>query len=152
MAERQKRFTVFSFFVSSLPIFIHAFSWIKKEYSKDAFNLEKAMVKDISGFFESKFTYFARFSQIKIYYDKGQLPISRILNLCVAKFPLPFLFKEQVKPEKYRLFQVADFVTTIRLYEFKMKRKTLSKSERVFVDSRHFKKIYLSALKKKEIP
>ena len=91
------------------------------------------------------------FDEVKIYYDKGQLPISRLLNLCFAKLPLTVVFKEQVKPEKYRLFQTADFASTIRLYEMKMKRKMLSKSENTFVDSLHFKKVYLSVLNKKDV-
>lgn len=141
LRERQKLFAIFSFFVSTLPIHMHTFRWLKKDYERNVLKLEKAMAKDILDFFDIYQPYFQSFDEIKVYYDKGQYWVSRLLNLCFARLPFTFTFKEQVKPENYRLFQVADFASTIRLYETKMEFKELSKSERAFVDIRYFKKV-----------
>lgn len=142
---------VFSSFVSSLPISIHTFFWSKKEREGNVFKLEAAMARDLLAFFELNQPYFQRFSEIKVYYDKGQYWISRLLNLSFARLPFNFVFKEQVTPEKYRLFQVADFASTVRLFETKMKRKNLSKSEKAFMDERYFRKIFVKVLNKKSL-
>ena len=149
--ERWKIFMVFSSFVSSLPISIHTFFWSKKECEGSVFKLEATMARDLLTFFELNQPYFQRFSEIKVYYGKGQYWISRLLNLCFAKLPFNFIFKEQVTPEKYRLFQVADFASTVRLFETKMKSKNLSRSEKAFMDERYFRKIFVKVLNKKNL-
>ena len=57
----------------------------------------------------------------------------------------------KVIPADYRLFQVADFIFTVRLLELKQNYKELSKSELKFIDSKHLKKNYLKVINKKEI-
>ena len=43
-------------------------------------------------------------------------------------------FKKEVQPGSYRLFQVADFVSTIRLLELKLNNSELSNSENKFIE------------------
>ena len=59
--------------------------------------------------------------------------------------------KKEVVPGSYRLFQVADFVSTVKLMEIKMINNELSHSEQKFVDSKHLKKNYIKVINKKKI-
>ena len=86
-----------------------------------------------------------------IYYDKGQHNLSSVLNLAFAEAPFPNMFHDGVRPELYRLFQVADFVSTIRLLEEKWADKSITGFEAAFIDERHFKNVYLKMLKRKEM-
>ena len=108
------------------------------------------MARDINLFILDNFTYFSSFSNI-IYYDRGKTFVSRLLNICFSNFHLKFTFKESVKPEYYRLFQVADFFTIVKLFEIKFETNSLSNSEKQFFDKHRFKKIYLKMMKKKEL-
>ena len=47
---------------------------------------------------------------------------------------LDYEFKQRVHPENYRLFQVADFISTVKLLEIKMSTCGLSGSEKIFID------------------
>ena len=147
--ERRKIFVLFSGFVSSLPIKVKTFEWHKKEFELDKHKLEKRMARDINLFILDNFSYFCSFSNI-IYYDRGQTFVSRLLNICFSNSHLKFTFKESVKPEYYRLFQVADFFTIVKLFEIKFETNSLSNSEKQFFDKYRFKKIYLKMMKKKE--
>ena len=57
---------------------------------------------------------------------------------------------KRVKPEKYKLFQVADLICTFELLRFKMENENLSKSEYLFFGNmRDLKKNYLKPLQRK---
>jgi hypothetical protein len=59
-----------------------------------------------------------------------------------------------VRPDRYRLFQVADLVCTVKLIERKLEaRFGMTESERSFFGgSRQFKRNVLRQLKPKEMP
>lgn len=95
--------------------------------------------------------FFSGFDDTIIYYDKGQHNLSSVLNLAFADAPFPNLFHDDVKPELYRLFQVADFVSTIRLLEEKKMTKTITEFEARFIDEWHFKNVYLKMLNRKDM-
>ena len=91
------------------------------------------------------------FDLVKIYYDNGQVEVTRILS-SVFNALLENVEFRKVIPADYRLFQVADLICTLKLTELKMQKHTLSKSEMYFFDSeRTLKKNYLKALEKKEL-
>ena len=77
--------------------------------------------------------------------------VTRVLNNSLAITGLDYDFKKEVHPCSYRLFQVADFISTVRLLELKLNYKELSKSELKFIDLKHLKKNYLKVINKKEI-
>lgn len=88
---------------------------------------------------------------MKIYYDNGQVEVTRILS-SVFNALLENVEFRKVMPTKYRLFQVADLICTLKLAELKMNNHILSKSEIYFFgDERTLKKNYLKPLSKKEI-
>ncbi len=149
--ERQKYLNDILILTSILPIQQKTFVFEKKEFDGDKHKLQLKMFKEIKEFLISKNDFFSRFNEIVIYYDGGQRIISNTLNLAFGDTGFPIKFKEAVKPENYRLFQVADFVSTIYLIYSKFnKYKKLSKSELTIMDQRHFKNLYLRTVKKKQ--
>ena len=76
--------------------------------------------------------YFNQFDVVKIYYDNGQIEVTRILSSVFNSLLDNVEFK-RVIPSNYRLFQVADLICTLKLTELKMQNHILSKSEIVFL-------------------
>ena len=147
--ERRKIFQSIFMFVRSLPISFKSFSYNKKEYSGDIMKMEAKMSRDIFNFFNDKNFDFKDY-KLRIYYDNGQHQITKIINSSLAITGLNYEFKKEVKPDNYRLFQVADFISTIKLLELKMNYKCLTSSEEKFINSRNLKNNYLKSISKKE--
>lgn len=133
-----------------LPIKCKTFTYTKKEHNNDILKLERKMARDLYSFFLDNYNFFEDY-KIIVYYDNGQSHIRKLINNTLAITGLDYDFKKEVHPYDYRLFQVADFITTVRLLELKANYKELSKSENKFIDSRHLKKNYIKMLNKKEI-
>ena len=86
---------------------------------------------------------------VKIYYDNGQVEVTRILS-SVFNSLLDNVEFRKVMPSDYRLFQVADLVCTLRLAELKLEKHMLSNSEKVFfTEERILKKNYLKPMNAK---
>jgi hypothetical protein len=91
------------------------------------------------------------FDVVKIYYDNGQVEVTRILSSVFNALLENVEFKKVI-PADYRLFQVADLICTLKLTELKANRHLLSKSEIYFFENeRTLKKNYLKSLGKKEM-
>ncbi len=111
--------------------------------------MQAKITKDIYDFLNKERMFFNNFDEIIIYYDNGQTLITKILNAAFAISGLNYQFKKQVLPDSYRLFQVADFISTIRLLEIKLNKNELSNSELKFIDKYHLKKNYIKGINKK---
>ena len=111
--------------------------------------MQAKITKDVYNFLVDNFDYLNAFDEIIIYYDNGQNLITKILNGAFAISGLNYQFKKEVVPGSYRLFQVADFVSTIKLMEIKLNKNELSNSELKFVDVYHLKKNYIKGVNKK---
>ena len=62
------------------------------------------------------------FDRVKIYYDCGQSPVTNLLHRTFVAIPgVRVEFAQAVKPERYRLFQIADLVCTVRFIEEKLR-------------------------------
>ncbi len=86
-----------------------------------------------------------------IYYDNGQVELSRILA-SVFNVLLPNVVTKKVIPSDYRLFQVADFICTMKLTELKIENHNMSVQEKRFFGGEDgIKKNYLKDLKKYEL-
>lgn len=149
--ERKKIFQTIFMFTLGLPIKSNSFCYEKKEFASDILKMQAKMVKDVFVFLQTHINYFNSFDKIIIYYDNGQNMITRVLNGAFAISGLSYEFKKEVLPESYRLFQVADFISTIRLLEIKLSKNELSNSELMFVDKYHLKKNYIKGINKKKI-
>ena len=148
--DRKRIFQSIFMFTMGLPIKCKTFTFIKKDFNNDILKLERRMIRELYNFFTENYEIFKDY-KIILYYDNGQHHITRVLNNSLAITGLDYDFKKEVHPCSYRLFQVADFISTVRLLELKLNYNELSKSELKFIDSKHLKKNYLKAINKKEI-
>ena len=151
IAERKKIFQSVCMVTLYLPIHCQSFCYEKKDFRGNFLNLQGKMARDLHFFLENHHDYLSQFDDLVVYYDNGQNEITKILNTSFAISGLRYSFKKEVSPEKYRLFQVADFISTVRLMELKVRDKSLSNSEKKFIDLRHLKKNYLKAIDRKTV-
>ena len=149
MKDRKKIFQSIFMFTLSLPIKFFSFCYEKKNFNSDLLKMQAKITKDVYYFLLDYFDYLNAFDDIIIYYDNGQNLITKILNGAFAISGLNYEFKKEVAPGSYRLFQVADFVSTIKLMEIKLNKNELSNSELKFVDVYHLKKNYIKGVNKK---
>lgn len=133
-------------------VYIHFRSiYIEKKHIADAVEATGKLSKLLATFIRDNYQYFCAYDTVKIYYDNGQVEVTRILS-SVFNTLLENVEFRKVYPTEYRLFQVADLICTLKLVELKMQEHQLSKSELYFFnDERTLKKNYLKPLSKKEI-
>ena len=123
---------------------------MKKKHIQDSVEATGKLSKQISLFIRNHFDEFLAFDNVKIYYDNGQVEVSRLLS-SVFNALLPSPIFRKVMPSDYKLFQVADFICTMELVSIKLESRLFSKSEMTFFGNRRdLKQNYLKALKKKE--
>lgn len=95
--------------------------------------------------------FFNSFDEIVIYYDNGQVELTKIITSVFNVFFSNVDFRK-VMPVDYKLFQVADLLCSMELLSLKAEAMTFSKSETEFFCSvRDFKKNYLKPLLRKKI-
>lgn len=139
MEQRKKLFNLLFRFARKCPI--HFFTaLVRKSESPDSDVLEAKITKEIKAKLESQLDYWRSFDKIIIYYDNGQKPLKRILNIL---FNTIFANVEvrKICPADYKLFQVADLVCTLEHIKAKIDIGQFSNSESEFFSSRHqFKK------------
>ena len=103
----------------------------------------------LSRFIRENYTFFTGFDLVKIYYDNGQIEVSKLLS-SVFNALLENVEFRRVLPSDYRLFQIADLVCTLKLLELKTEHHELSKAELLFFeDERNIRKNYLKRLSEK---
>lgn len=147
--NRRKIFHSIFIFFSSLPIKFKSFIYEKKEFDSDIMKMKAKMSKDIFAFFNSLCNDFKEYN-LRIYYDNGQYQVTSIINSSLAITGLNYEIKREVKANDYRLFQVADFISTIKLLELKAEKKCMSASEIKFINTRYLKNTYLRLMRRKE--
>ena len=94
------------------------------------------------------------FGRVKVYYDCGQKFITHLLHHGFEELKIPEVeFAQSVKPHRYKLFQVADLICTLRLLEMKLEtERRLSPSEYSFFGGvKSFKHNVLRRIKAKEM-
>lgn len=138
----------FNFFVKHANIKYKAFIFHKKQYENN-YKLEADIVKTFDTFFDNNSKEFNKFEKIILYYDNGQLELSKILNHTMALHFYDYEIRK-INPKDYKLFQVADYACTIELINEKIKNKPMSKSETfIFKSIKAFKKEFLKVLRMK---
>lgn len=125
--------------------------YIEKKHIADSVEATGKLSKKLSEFIRNHYDFFLSFESVKIYYDNGQIEVTRILS-SVFNTLLDNVQFRKVIPSDYRLFQVSDMICTLTLAELKLENHTFSKSEQQFFqDERTLKKNYLKPLKRKEL-
>ena len=151
LTERKRYLNKVLILFTILPILHKEFIYKKKEFDGDDAKTLARLAKDIHSFLVQHYDYFSSFDLINLYYDKGQQIVHKALAQAFGISGYPVEFKKDVKQENYRLAQVADYITSIRLTELKLSKGELSKSEeRFFENKKIFKRVYLRSLYKKE--
>jgi len=146
--ERKKIFHKFFLFAIGLPLRFKSFIYYKEYYKEE--KIFKFLERDVLEFLNKYHDYFKDFD-IVIYYDKGQILLSQVLKNAFDSSCLKYEFKQGVKAYNYRLFQVADLVSTIKLIEIKLQNNELSKSELDFSARKYWKKVYINGINKKSL-
>lgn len=146
--KRQKLLRLLMNFVRKTDIKVKCI-YVEKKHIEGPVDMNAKLAKEISRFIKDNYEYFSSADVVKIYYDNGQVEISRILATVFHSLLENVEFR-MVKPSEYRLFQVADLTCTIKLISLKLENNGMSKSEECFFeDKRTFKKNYYKVLKDK---
>ena len=147
--ERQQILKRLITFIRKLDIKVKTV-YIEKKHINDSIEATGKLSKLLSIFIRENMSFFMKFDKVKVYYDNGQIEVTRILS-SVFNVLIDNVEFRKVLPSDYRLFQVADLVCTLRLTELKMENHILSKSEKFFFnDERTLKKNYLKVIDDKE--
>lgn len=147
--QRRRIFNKMLAFIRQVGIRYKCFS-IEKKHIQDGVEASGKLAKQIASFVRTHYAEFLSYEDVKIYYDNGQVEVSKILS-SVFNALLPNVVFRKVMPSQYKLFQVADLLCTMYLIQLKMEDNRLSKSELTFFgNQRDLKKNYLKPLSPKE--
>lgn len=147
--ERRRIFNKIVSFIRQINIRYKCFH-IEKKHISDVVEASGKLSKQISQFVRDNYEEFLSYDEVKLYYDNGQVEVSKILS-SVFNALLPNPIFRKVMPKEYKLFQVADLLCTMDLVRLKIENNLFSKSELLFFGNiRDLKKNYLKPLGKKE--
>ena len=147
--ERRRIFNKMVAFIRQIDIRYKCF-YIEKKHMFDVVEATGKLSRQISGFIREHYENFLAFDDVKIYYDNGQVEVSKILS-SVFNALLPNPIFRRVMPSEYKLFQAADLLCTLELVKLKLENNIFSKSDKTFFGNiRDLKKNYLKPLGKKE--
>lgn len=125
--ERRNIFNKMVAFTRQLNISFKCFH-IEKKHITDTIEASGKLSKQLASFIRENYTDFVAYDKIKVYYDNGQIELTRILSF-VLNALLPEVEFRKVLPSEYRLFQVADLICTLELMRLKMDNKIIAKSQ-----------------------
>lgn len=129
----------------------HKSFYIEKRNVEDITDATGKLSKLIGTWVKNNYETLLTYDIVKIYYDNGQVELSRILA-SVFNVLLPSVETKKVMPSDYRIFQVADFICTMKLVELKIENHAMSVQEqRFFGGEDGIKKKYLKDLRKYEL-
>ena len=145
---RRHIFNTFMNFARHIEFTYKTFVIPKKENDMASLGLIKNLSIEIKDFLSKKEDGWSRFDEIIVYYDNGQIQLTKILASAFSDARMGFRL---IKPAQYRLFQIADLITTLELTELKCQKGENSKSELLFFKSmRDFHKNYYKHIVKKK--
>ena len=129
--------------------FQYSYIKIKKSECPDVITMTSKVSKALADVLRDKTDFWNSFDKIIIYYDNGQIELTKILTSVFSTLYTHIEFRK-VKPVNYKLFQIADLICTIELLAIKAENNSFSHSELDFFNNvRDFKKNFLKPLRKK---
>lgn len=150
MEDRKRLFNALFNFARKLD-FQYMCVPIKKSECPDVVAMTAKLSKAIANALRRHFDYLESFDRIILYYDNGQVELTKILTSVFNTLFSRVEFRK-VRPIDYKLFQVADLICTMELLALKAESNSFSRSEAEFFSSpRDFKKNYRKPLRKKEL-
>ena len=156
MLSRQLRGRIFSrmmTFARRVDYRYHCLT-VDKNYINSKDQIVFRLKSCLSEFIVTHADFMGNVEKIKVYYDCGQSPVTHLLHdVFENEMGGPVEFAVDVKPHRYRLFQLADLICTLHLIESKLCAGIrLSRSEQQFFGGpRMFRHNILRYIKAKEI-
>ena len=148
LLERKRIFNALYNFARNTDFSYHSII-IEKKQLVEEIDLHLRITKQLSAFLKENMEKLISYDRIVIYYDYGQMQLTKIL-VSVFNTILSNVEFRKVIPTNYKLFQSADLFCTLELLSMKAERKMLSQSELLFFGSaRNLEKSYLRAIRKK---
>ena len=149
ISQRRHIFNYMVSFINHVNIKYHCVH-IEKKHIEDSVQAVTNLSKQISSFIRKHYQELIGFDIVKIYYDNGQVEITKLLA-SVFTILLPNVEIKRVIPSDYRLFQAADLLCSMELLKLKIESASVSESEREFFGNmRDLRKNYLKPLKRKQ--
>ena len=146
--ERKSIFNGLFHFIRTVDIKYASFV-VDKKHIVEEIDLNIQITKQLSAFLFEHLATFTQYDNITVYYDYGQMELTKILVTAFTAILKGVEFK-RASPSQYKLFQAADMFCTMELLALKADKKMLSKSELAFFSSiRNLNKAYLRAIQKK---
>ena len=150
LLTRKRIFNVLYNFTRSVDI-TYCSIIIEKRQLNDELDLHVQITKHLSALLKKHLEKFIKYDQIIVYYDYGQMELTKIL-LSVFNSILSNVKFTKAVPMNYRLCQAADMLCSLELLTVKAERKMLTKSELAFFKSeRDLYKSYLKAIHEKRL-
>jgi hypothetical protein len=107
--------------------------------------------KQIHLFVTAHLAFFQKFDEIVVYYDNGQIELTRVLTSALTVLLSNVAFR-LVKPSDYKLFQLVDMFCSLELTAIKFETNTASRSDTDFFHSQHdFHRNYLKTIRRKRL-
>ena len=148
MENRKKLFNALFNFARKIN-FHYTYTLIKKSECNGILSLIDRQSKAILEQLRVNQQYLASFDKIIVYYDNGQVELTKILISIFYSLFSNVEFRK-VRPKDYKLFQVADLVCAMELLAKKAENNSFTHSEMEFFGGiRDFKKNYYKWIKKK---
>lgn len=150
--ERQAVFRKMMAFIRKINISYGCFM-IDKHFNQAPTAVHDKLLQGINRFLINHADMLNSYDKLKVYYDDGQAQVKSLLHEAFGMFSSRTEFVEDVRPEKYRLFQAADLLCSVELIAAKLSAgSSMSSSEdRFFGSSRVFERDILKKLKAKKI-
>lgn len=153
---REQRTAIFARmmrFARQMPFSYHCLL-VDKKFVVSVRQIVRELQIQLSEFLDSETFDSDDFEVVKVYYDCGQSPITNLLHdTFEARLGKRVVFAQAVRPERYKIFQLADLICTIRLIEAKLavgEPMTVDET-RFFRGPRIFKHDILRGIKRHEI-
>jgi len=149
LLERKRIFNMLYYFTKNVDVKYRTIIVEKKQLADDL-DLHLRITKQLSAFLKEHLEELLQYERIVVYYDFGQMELTKIL-LSVFNTVLSDVEFKKVVPANYKLFQAADMLCTLEMLNMKAEKRMLSKSVLTFfTSSRDFAKSYLRAIHKKK--
>lgn len=150
---RNRIFSLMMAFARKVDFKYHCLT-VDKKFITSAEMLVQKLGEGLDGFLRNQRGDISRYDRVKIYYDCGQSPLTNLLHrVFEGKYGPKIEFAQAVKPERYRLFQLADLVCSLKLIELRLANGgIMTESEHSFFGGpKAFKHNILRRIKRKEI-
>jgi hypothetical protein len=124
---------------------------VEKKECPDIITLIAKLSKQIKIFVDKHMDLFCSYDEIIVYYDNGQIELTRIITSTMTAL-IPNVTFRKIKPPDYQLFQLADMYCSLELTAIKFESNTASNSEQDFFhNARDFKKNHLKKIRTKRL-